>query len=354
MTACLARGWLPTGGGQLPYVALFARGKLRRKQVDAAIARGAAVEITTVRSTTMLVGADDVPLALAAGRAAFEEVRARLEVAPGELARLGDAIVRALEHGPMDAIALRGAIDPKLVRDLGEAGRRRGFTSTLPLAMDALHVGGRVRRAPGRLDDPRPTYATWTPSPGLVTHDPAALVARYLVWAAPATAQDVAWWCDLGVRETRTLLADAPVIMPPRTRIDEDAVVFLPFRDNYTHLHRELAAIVDPRDAQAPVLDWARGTVPLASAQSLHQHAIVAGGLVIGVWDYDADARALLWATFSKPAPARRLALDAAAAEMAAFLREDLGDLRYYALDSAANRAHRLAYLRAQRFRGAS
>jgi hypothetical protein len=356
VAACLARGWLPTGGGQLPYVALHARGRLGKAAVDAAVARGDAVEILTVRSCAMLVGADDVPLALAAGRAAFRAgpraQTAKLGVTDRELARLDDAIRRALDDGPADAAALRARVDPALVRELGPAGKKLGAASTLPIAIDALHLDGAIRRAPAPLDAARPAYVRWDPPPARVELDLRALAARYLAWAAPAAPPDLAWWLDVPAAEARALAAlDAPP--PPRARASDDGtIVFLPFRDNYTHLRRALAPLVDAPDAGAAVLDWSRGTVPLGRAKSLHQHTIVAGGAVIGVWDWDADARALEWATFSRPAPARRAAVEAAAVEAAAFVRDELGDLRYYALDGAANRAHRLAFVRAQRHRG--
>jgi hypothetical protein len=357
VAACLARGWLYTGGGQLPYVALFARGGMRRAAVDKALAHGEAVEVLTVRSCAMLVGADDVPLALAAGRAAFaagpRAQAAKLGVTDRELARLGDAIRRALDDGPADAAALRARIDPSLVRELGPAGKKLGFASTLPIAIDALCVAGDVRRAPATLDIARPAYVRWDPAPARIELDPRALAARYLAWAAPATPADLAWWMDVPAAEARALAVEVAPPKPPRGA-DADAVVFLPFRDNYTHLRRALAPLVDARDAGAAVLDWAKGTVPLARAKSLHQHAIIAGGALIGVWDWDAEARELVWATFSKPTPAGRAAVEAAAAATTAFVRDELGDLRYYALDGAANRAHRLAFVRAQRYRGAT
>jgi hypothetical protein len=354
VTACLARGWLYTGGGQLPYVALHARGGMSRAAIDRAIAKSEAVEVLTVRSCAMLVGASDVPLALAAGRAAFARgpgaAAKKLGVTERELARLGDAIDRALEDGPLDTVALRAAIDPSLVRALGAAGRTLGWSTTLPIAIDVLHLDGRVRRAPAALDEPRPRYARWELAP--VALDLDALVARYLAWCAPASAQDVAWWTGMPVREARAILARVVPTAPPRARPPRDAIALLPFRDNYTHLRRDLAPLVDDRDAATPVLDWSKGSVPLGRAQSLHQHTIVAGGAVIGAWDYDADRRELVWATFSKPASKR--AIERAAAHMAAFVSGELGDLRFYALDNVTNRTRRLAYLRAAKFRGAS
>ena len=358
VAACLARGWLYTGGGQLPYVALFARGRLDRAAVDRAIARGEAFEVLTVRSCAMLVGKGDVPLALAAGRAAFaagpRAQAAKVGVTDRELARLGDAIRRALDDGPADAAALRARIDPSLVRELGAAGKTLGMTTTLPLAIDALAVDGAIRRAPAPLDAARPVYERRDPAPPRIEHDARALAARYLAWAAPAAPADLAWWLDVPAAEARALAVLDPPKPPRAASPDGDDAVFLPFRDNYTHLRRALAPIIDERDAGAAVLDWSKGTVPLGRAKSLHQHTIVAGGAVIGVWEWDADARSLAWATFSRPAPARRAAVEAAASATAAFVRDQLGELRYYALDGVTNRARRLAFVRAQEHRGAA
>jgi len=351
VVACLARGWIYTGGGQLPYVALFARGVPSRSAVDKAIARGDAVEVLTVRACTMLVGAGDVPLALAAGRVAFRArlAAAKLPVTPRELATLEAAILHALDDGPRGTTELRTILGGA-IRDLGEAGRRKGFGSTLPIALDALHVAGRIKRisATGRLDSSHFRYQRWDPAPAMIELDRAAIARRFLAWAAPASAKDLAWWAGLTASDARDAAAAAGEPAPPRVRKPDGSIVFLPFRDNYTHLRRDLAPLLDARDAAVPVLDWQRGTVPLGRAQSLHQHAIVIDGRVAGVWDFDADAQRLVWATFARATPALR----DAAARTADFVRDELGDLRLYALDNAANRAHRLAYLRGAKYRG--
>ncbi len=52
-------------------------------------------------------------------------------------------------------------------RNLGEAGRKKGLSTTLTLALGRLQSEGEIRRIPadGRLDRQRYCYTRWSPNP---------------------------------------------------------------------------------------------------------------------------------------------------------------------------------------------
>ncbi len=83
-----------------------------------------------------------------------------------EIDKLCDAVVTALEKGPLDPDGLREATG-KAVRNLGAEGKKKGLTTTLPVALGKLQASGDIRRVPtnGRFDQQRYQYALWRPNP---------------------------------------------------------------------------------------------------------------------------------------------------------------------------------------------
>jgi len=75
-----------------------------------------------------------------------------LDVTDGEIDKLGARIVDAVKE-PKDPRALKEMLGGA-VRNLGEAGKKRGMTTTLPLALGQLQSRGDIRRVPedGRLE----------------------------------------------------------------------------------------------------------------------------------------------------------------------------------------------------------
>src|SRR5262249_56284976 len=98
------------------------------------------------------------------------------------------------------------------VRNLGAEGKKRGTTTTLPLALGKLQTSGRIRRVPvnGRLDQQRFAYIAWKPAPDTdLTEDQLAveLARRFFRWARPATQPQFSWWAGLGPQTARAALA---------------------------------------------------------------------------------------------------------------------------------------------------
>ena len=82
------------------------------------------------------------------------------------------------------------------------------------------------------------------------------------------------------------------------------------------------------------------------SLSDLPFHAIVDRGQLVGLWDYDPEASAIVWKTFGKATAA----LKQEVARVEAFIREELGDVRSFSLDSPESRTPRLAALRAAKW----
>ncbi|MCB8813919.1 hypothetical protein LJD41_26540, partial [Escherichia coli] len=78
-------------------------------------------------------------------------------VEPAELDALIAAALQVLQaKGPLDPKQLKALLG-EAVRNLGEAGKRKGASTTLPTALGVLQSDGRIRRVPlnGRLDQQR-------------------------------------------------------------------------------------------------------------------------------------------------------------------------------------------------------
>jgi hypothetical protein len=350
-------GWLPSAGGQGAYLALRARRPdLTREQMDrAVIVAREAVEVATVRGVTMIVDAHDAAFAVRAGQRSDDDRYARTRKACGftdaEIDRLGRAALDALAGGPLAGDGLRGAIPAKLVRSLGEAGKKLGDATTLSIALRRLAGRGEVQRLPAgeRLDGARYVWARCDPPLVMRAHlsddDLAMAVAvRFFSWAGPSLRADLAAFAGSGQTQAKAAIALAQLVRVEVEGRDEelwmhagdgptlasmegavDRVVFLPFRDNHVYLRREL--LDDPLVAG--------------------HHAILAAGRLIGIWEWEPAERRVVWGAREKLSAARKKAVAAEAEALGAFIRDELGDVTFYALDNEKNRNKRLAAVRA-------
>ena len=125
-------------GGASPYLALFARAGTSRAAADAAVAALSIQELPCARGCTYVVPEADYALALRAGQgrgeiAEIELAKKHCGVTDKEVTALSEAVIAALEKGPTDPKGLKDTLGDK-VRHLGETGKKRGLTTTLPLA----------------------------------------------------------------------------------------------------------------------------------------------------------------------------------------------------------------------------
>src|SRR6478736_1037259 len=194
-------GWARSVGGANPYLTLFARAGIRRAHVDADVLAHRILELPVARGCTYVLGREDFAWALQLGRDAAEsafKVVGRLGVDRGEITLLEEQVLHTLAEaeGPMDPRQLRDELGDS-VRNLGEEGKKKGATTTLPTALGILQSDGRIRRVPatGRLDQQRYGYELWNLQPSSLADDEvqAELIRRYLSWTGGATLKQSQW-----------------------------------------------------------------------------------------------------------------------------------------------------------------
>jgi hypothetical protein len=353
-------GWARSVGGVSPYLTLFSRAGISREQADADAAKLKIYELPSARGCTYVLPASDFALGLAAGRGFDGEMKtaAKLGVTEKEIDKLCAAVVTALEKGPLDPDGLREATG-KAVRNLGPEGKKKGLTTTLPVALGKLQESGEIRRVPinGRFDQQRYQYAVWRPNPlrgfklsSEQTHT--ELARKYFAWIGPASAADFQVFSGLGVKAAKGALE--PLKLEPIEIVPGDERFFLPsdrpkfdaFKppkdpryllvggiDSLFMLRSSFKDTLDPQDLERKILDT-KGV--------LYSHAIVDRGRLIGLWDYDQATESIAWVSFVK----KDKALEQAVTRTENFVRDQLGDARSFGLDSPKSRAPRIAALR--------
>ncbi len=369
----LARaGWARSVGGANPYLTLFARAGIRREQVDADVLAHRILELPAARGCTYVLGRDDFAWALQLGRDAAEsavKVVGRLGVDRGEITLLEEQVLHTLAEaeGPLDPRQLKDELGDS-VRNLGEEGKKKGATTTLPTALGILQSDGRIRRVPanGRLDQQRYAYEPWgLPSSDLDDDDARTeLIRRYLGWTGGATFKQSQWFTAFTVAQTKAALAavgavevptalttsqaaaggDALWMLPDDVELlagfeepAEEQIQLLAGTDSLFLLRRNAADLLAEEDRDKPALG------SLALQADLPDHPILDRGRIIGLWQYEpAKERIVAW-LFHGPTPAVTQRI----AEVEAWIREDLGDFRAFSLDSPATRQKRIDALAA-------
>lgn len=362
-------GWARSVGGVNPYLTLFSRGGTGRAAVDSAVADVAIHELPSARGCTYVVPGSQYAVALRAGEpfaGAELGTALKLGVPRAEIDRLQSAVVDAISDEPLDPKQLRDVLGDA-VRNLGEAGKRKGLTTTLPVALGLLQAAGEIRRIPaeGRLDRQRFAYARWSPSPlagsKLTPEETRTELARlYWTWTGGATLGQFRWFTAFKAAEAKAAIA--PLGLVPLAdgsellALPEDAKAYADFEppmspqyslvgwiDGIALLRRDLASLLDPADAERDLDGIANR--PLGRLPDLPAQGIVDRGRVVGLWDYDPDAGEIAWASFVPADDALRDAVE----RTAAFIRDELGDARGSSVDNPASRQPKLAALRAMR-----
>jgi hypothetical protein len=352
-------GWMRSVGGAGPYLGLHARAGCSREEIDRAVADGEICELPAVRGCTYIVPRAHYALALRAGQghgdeAAIATAKKFCGVTDAEVDRLCEAILAALEEGPLDPRELKEA-SGDAVRHLGDVGKKKGVTTTLSLGLGRLQSQGKIRRVPvdGRLDRQRYAYRRWSPSPldGITWDD--AEIARKLAslfasWLQTPSVDELAWWAGLSKKAAKEAVASLPAEpVPTRSPPAAPCVRLVGSLDNLFHLRRSVGPSVAKEDEDATVAGGGfgpsagTGAARVSTVLDLPHHAIVDRGRLIGVWDFDADAGTVVHRVWH-----RVPGVDEAIAETTRFVRDELGDARSFSLDSPASRGDRLAALR--------
>ncbi len=364
----LARsGWARSVGGVGPYLTLFSRARIARADADAAVAALRIYELPAARGCTYVLPAADYALGLALGDEVGSGDMAaarKLGVTDAEIEKLSKAILDALARGVLSPDELREATG-KASRSLGEEGKKKGMTTTLPLALGELQASGAIRRVPvnGRLDQQRYNYTRWSPNPRAGLSLDAVdlhteLARRYFTWIGPVTLKEFQWFSGLGVKVANNALAPLKLVaaagFPDRLLLPEQADAFAGFKvpkapayalvsslDSIAAARRDATSLFDEDDLDR--LHAADKKRAGGMISDLPHHAILDRGRVIGLWEYDSQAGKIVSALFGRKPDAQ---LKAEIAETEAFVRDQLGDARSFSLDSPASRVPRIAALK--------
>ena len=353
-------GWARSVGGVGPYLTLFSRAGASRQHTDDAVARLEIQELPSARGCTYVVPASDFGLALKVGQDFSDEGKTarKLGVTDAELDKLCSVVLEALSRGPMEPEELRGACCGA-VRNLGDAGRKKGLATTLPVALGRLQAAGEIRRIPtnGRLDQQRYRYVLWQNSPRVhfkLSAEEAfiELARRFFTWAGPATLAEFQWFSGLGAKTAKATVASLGLesledtderLMFPQDR-EEFRAYKVPKRSQYalvssldgiSHLRRDVESLLAPEDMSRSIF-CENGLIDLSS------HAILDRGRLVGLWEYEVVEQSIAWMSFIP----RNRDLEEAVARTESFIRSDLGDARSFSLDSPKSRAPRIEALR--------
>jgi hypothetical protein len=358
-------GWVRGLGGVGTYLALFARAGITREETDKAVAKLQIHELPAVRGCTYIVPSSDFALALNAGAPfgdAEMRVALKLGVTEKEIDKLCEAVIKALEKGPLDPDGIREATG-KASRSLGEAGKKKGVTTTLPLALGKLQSTGDIRRVStnGRLDQQRYQYALWRPNPLAKFKMPPEemnieIARRFFAWTGPATLPEFQAFSALSVKASKAAFEALKLVafegdrlMLPKHR-DEFESFKIPKQAHYTLIgsidgltlfRRDIRTLVDVAD-QSREFYTDRGLQKVGAFGDLHSHGIFDRGRLVGLWEFDPAMDSIAWASFIP----KNKDLLAAVARTEEYVRTQLGDARGFSLDSPKSRAPRIAALR--------
>jgi hypothetical protein len=286
----------------------------------------------------------------------------KLCVTGKEVEKLCEAVLKALDKGPLDPEEIRQATG-NASRSLGEEGKKKGLTTTLPLALVKLQTTGEIRRMSlnGRLDQQRYRYCLWQPNPlqGFSTEPEEVateLARRFFQWIGPAAVSAFQWFSGLGAKAAKAALEplkleplapDDPRLLTPADRHQLEAFqipkqaqyALVAGLDGISLLKRNTKDLIDPEDLKSPL--FRKKGYAAESLTDLPSHGIFDRGRLIGLWEYDTAADSIAWASFIP----KNKDLIQAVEETEQFVRSELGDARSFSLDSPKSRTHRVEAL---------
>lgn len=359
-------GWARSVGGANAYLTLFARAGTSQKAAEDAVKKLQIHELPSARGCTYFLPASDFALGLAVGQgfsdaAAINTAKKHLGYTDKEHEKLCAAVLSALGDKPMDPREIKERVGG-VVRSFGDEGKKRGQTTSLPLALGSLQAVGEIRRVPidGRLDNQRYAYVRWSPSPfakiKLSKEEAyAKLAERYWSWIGPASIDHFKWFSALPLKTLKAAIADLDLVPLEEGLLikHDDLDAFHAFKtpktphyaltgdlDSMVLLQRNMAALVDDKELRRKAMGE-KGPRELAAFSDMPHHTIYDRGRVVGFWEFDVFESKIVWQSFERTAAA----LKKAVAEMESFV-QGLGDARSFSLDSPESRKGRVASLK--------
>ncbi|MCA9714726.1 MAG: winged helix DNA-binding domain-containing protein, partial [Myxococcales bacterium] len=366
-----SHGCLRTLGGVDVYFAIRARAPgATRASIDAACEAGAIRVTPAARGCIYLAPArhvaDYMALAAALQRPRTDRDLARAGATRDEVDVLAATALEVITRrgAPLTTAELRAALPASALRSLGDAGKRVGLSSLLPVALRELEFTGRIERAlaGGRLDTER---YLWRPAAravgaldvGDLALPLAAIAHRCLEWFAPITVKQLATWIGVSQRDIKAALAGMQVLpvtieghadeawllardldelvelreAPPREYL------FLPFADTLLAIHDGPAVHVDPAHHGVRVKTWGgRGKEePLGAVNHLGHRPLLLGDRMVGLWEYSPRTQTVVARLFDGAPPrGTKAALATGCQQLAAFIRDELEHARSFSLDT--------------------
>ncbi len=359
-----ASGWLLAPGSSAPYLSLRGRSAAgTRAAVDQAVLKDRSiVRVTGVRGEAFYVPADEAVLAVAAkGRRIDARIRQINKVVPisrGEIETLGMAIAEFLDEGPATVKQLEEGLPGGMLRSFGTDGRRAGVSGVLPVAMDYMEEEGKALLLDegDRIDaDECRYYAAHRvvegfadPLPDQLDVLPEALRV-YLRSFGPARFEDFVWWAGTTLNRSKTaaktLASDTGELVSFEVESLEGTFVALP--DDFDALQafergEPVVALLPNRDAfylgrkflNREFIDVENHEQFLARFRGKAMAArvlpsVVVDGRLVGIWEWNPDDGAIRWTPIegegADPTAIPRDRVDAAVADLAAYMRDELG-----------------------------
>ena len=363
-----ATGWARSVGGSGPYLGLYARCGAGREEVDQAVANLEIHELPSARGCTYVLPNPAFALGLKLGQGAPEadmKVARKLGVTDAEVTKLCKAVIESLKKGPLDPDEL-GEATGKASRSLGEEGKKKGLTTTIPLALGELQAQGEIRRIPtnGRLDQQRYRYTLWRPNPlagfKLSLDEAYTQLARfYFEWIGPATAADFQGFAAMGVKAAQAAIAplklqpleegDPRLMLPERYeelhafKVPKDPqYVLVSHLDGILLLRRNVKSLLAAEDLKKSAFDPKPRKVEVGALMDLPSPAILDRGRLVGLWEYDPESESIAWTSFVRS----NADLEKAVRRTEEYVRTQLGDARSFSLDSPKSRVPRIQALR--------
>jgi hypothetical protein len=354
-------GWSRSIGGVNPYLALFTRSAASAQATDQAVQNKEILELPAARGCTYVLPKSDFQIGLAVGksfREAETKTALKLGVPEKEIDQLCEAVLKALESGDKDPAQLKTEVGPAC-RNLGEEGKKKGLTTTLPVALGKLQAEGQILRRAlnGRLDSQRYAYTIWHNGPKQTNLEDAQteVAKRFLSWIGPATAAQFGIFMGMSTKAAKQILDRLSITeIEDHLILKEDLDPYKSFKqpqepsyhligciDSLTHLPRDIAANLDDQDFNQHQAGE-KGLTKLGEAQELTNNAIVDRGRIVGLWEYDPDRAEIAWYSFTPPTQELKQAI----AKTEEFIRDQLGDARTFSLDSPQSRKPKIEALR--------
>lgn len=363
-------GWLRTIGGAEAYLAAFVRRPATtRAELDETVASGKLQVLPCVRGCMYILPRAHAALGLrlAAGLARKRILSDFQKVGVGvpETAELQSVILRVLGNCPLSTDGIRAALPKGAVRSLGDAGKKIGISSPLPATLRLLEFDGKlVRRPTTRVDAERydwhlqsPDFFAGLPNEGDVDALARPLLRLFLEQSGPATLDEFVAWSGITKTQAKVAadqLAPAQIEVESlgsslvlgaveKTTLDPDLVVFLPSLDNFAAHRAGIRFLTDVEHHDRPCSGFGVKVSTIGTAKNGDGRFVIRGGKIVGLWDYDPDAKQVRYGLWS--AADRRPKMDEIAHSLGTFLREQVGHGMIYALDSVGEQRERNARL---------